>query len=1199
MAFPCEGMRAVLVCDTTEQLCEDVNASQWAIEERPTTQVLAFFFPELSGWKGMLQQLYDGNWVFHEVLNICSRELKPHLGGLLLTDALYGACELSGSLKQVAACAVQVSLTCLWLSWGIPISNFSGHGKGELVVRVLQGSSILELLSEEKHGSRPSVGPSQKTKPFVICVGPSSAAKGLEPAVSAMSCLAPREQGARSLCKALGKWWVSGGHVDWDRYYSSFKGACSPVRLPAYPFHRVGVEQFQSSQPHGPVDSSLPFALCKPKPGDLEDMPPNLLACVGHVLAVEAVDLDPETSFLENGGDSQSLPHMQQSLFKTFGVKVTQEDLMNLPLSQLLGLKELECEVDRSLTCCEADRYQAFPLTPIQEAYVWGRAVSGVSAHGYLEVDVHADFDLSAFESSFSAMIRRHDMLRMELIRDSAGNYLQRIRAPEATGCAFQCDIIDLTSIDPSTSLTLQLQELRQQYSHEVIEMEGDSLFRIRVSKCHDIEGHVWWRLHFSFDSLVLDMFSMRILFAEWHALYTGEPEKPRLQLNFRDWVMWSQKQASTPQYLKAKSYWEQRYQQMPGAPALHLLRRPEGLKECRFQRCIDFVDQETWSHLKVLAKQFGLTSTSVVLTLFAAVLGRWSQTQDFLISLTTFDRDSMLHSEMGDIVGDFTSVILLEVHTSLFGHEPLKASVEKVLKQLNDDLRHKQYDGVKVQRELIRSQTSLVAPIVFTSLLNLPFSDSSESVGQHFGDVAFSITQTPQVWLDCKVFEAAERLAIEWDFVEEILPADHVHGMHEAFCRLVKLTGRHFDAHSAIPEVLGDADLSAWRTFNRTSRAWEQTCPRTLQELVRQGLSQRDAAALIWDSPVSGKLCNLSAVALRHHVQQLCNLLRPHINANDIVALHMPRSPGLVVAIYSVIEAGGAYLPLDVDQPLKRKQLMLTDSGSKALIYSSDSLGFEGVCLQQGAEVDSSASISGHFAVSPVAPDDLAYVIYTSGSTGPPKGVAVPHKAVMNRLAWMQETYTLKTEDVIMQKTSYSFDVSVWEFFWPLFGATLFVAQPDLQASPEYLQVQIGQHRISILHFVPGLLRDFVEQPCAVSDLSSLRHVFCSGEALHPDVVRKAYQVLPQHTEIHNLYGPTEAAIDVTFWPCPRSPIDMTFIGTPIANMQVFILNAGQLCPPGVVGELHLAGIGLAKGYLQKEDQMLMQHIYQRYNEY
>ena len=125
------------------------------------------------------------------------------------------------------------------------------------------------------------------------------------------------------------------------------------------------------------------------------------------------------------------------------------------------------------------------------------------------------------------------------------------------------------------------------------------------------------------------------------------------------------------------------------------------------------------------------------------------------------------------------------------------------------------------------------------------------------------------------------------------------------------------------------------------------------------------------------------------------------------------------------------------------------------------------------------------------------------------------------------------------------------------------------------------------------------MEQPCAVSDLSSLRHVFCSGEALHPDVVRKAYQVLPQHTEIHNLYGPTEAAIDVTFWPCPRSPIDMTFIGTPIANMQVFILNAGQLCPPGVVGELHLAGIGLAKGYLQKDDQMLMQHIYQRYNEY
>jgi amino acid adenylation domain-containing protein len=1134
-----------------------------------------FFFPPLLAWKGMLQQLYDTSWVFYQVMNRFSKELRSQL-----VDALYGELELSPLLAKAAGGAVQLSLACLWQSWGIRPSTCFGHGHGELVARIFEGElNTLELLGDDKKTTQQFAPPRScssdlHTKSFVICMGPIDAAIGLEPF---LSCVAAKDRSSRSLARALGKWFVSGGDVDWESYYSGFRRACQHMRLPPYPFQRTHVEPLRGVLPPPEVNHEE-----RVDPVD-HGARPTLLASVSCILERQEEDLDLRASFLENGGDSLTLPRMQKILLKDFGVKVTQEDLINLPLNELLcGVKVKDC---KSIVTSSAYRHDPFPLTPIQEACVWGRSVSNISAHGYLEVDVESTFDLGAFESSFHAMIQKHDMLRMELIPDDNANgpgYMQRIQEPMASG-DFKCEVFDLTDLTPER-LASRLQELRENYSHEVIAVTEGALFKIRASRCLD-EGEVWWRLHFSFDSLAIDMFSMRILFCEWHAIYAGELEKPRLQLSFRDWVMWSEEQTLTPEYQKAKLYWEHRYAKMPGAPALRLQMNPDDLKSWTFRRCLDYIDQNTWQNLKFVAKQRGRTGSSVVLTLFAAVLGRWSETQDFLINLTTFERDPMLHSQIVEIIGDFTSVILLEVHTSSYGREPFKDSVRKVLQQLNSDLRHKQYDGVRVQQELHRlSKNSAVAPVVFTSLLNLPLADGHESVGQRFGKVAFSITQTPQVWLDCKVFEADSRLAVEWDYVADLLPSDHVQGMHEAFCRLLRVTGCNFDFTLPLPEVLGVSQLKSWCALNSTSREWRD-CPSTLQGLLRKRLSQQCDSAVIWDNSSNTGSHSLSVQTLQRHIHSLAGRLRPEIGPSDIVAIHMARSPGLIVAIYSVVEVAGAYLPLDCDQPRPRKQYMLTNSGSKALIHSRDSLGFEGLCLES-PEVDFFEFPEAvEFVASPLAsPDDLAYVIYTSGSTGKPKGVAVQHKAIVNRLAWMQDTYQLRAEDVVMQKTSYSFDVSVWEFFWPLFGASLLVAQPDLQADAEYLRKQIAKHRVSIIHFVLGMLKDFLGQALAAEDLSSLRHVFCSGEALYPDVVKRAYEILTPQTQLHNLYGPTEAAVDVTFWPCPRVP-QFTAIGLPIANMQVFILNSGQLCPPGVTGEIHLAGIGLAKGYLDNED--------------
>ncbi|HXH37708.1 MAG TPA: amino acid adenylation domain-containing protein, partial [Thermoanaerobaculia bacterium] len=220
------------------------------------------------------------------------------------------------------------------------------------------------------------------------------------------------------------------------------------------------------------------------------------------------------------------------------------------------------------------------------------------------------------------------------------------------------------------------------------------------------------------------------------------------------------------------------------------------------------------------------------------------------------------------------------------------------------------------------------------------------------------------------------------------------------------------------------------------------------------------------------------------------------------------------------------------------------------------------------------------------VAPHHLAYVIYTSGSTGRPKGVMNEHHGVVNRLLWMQEAYGLGGGDAVLQKTPFSFDVSVWEFFWPLFtGATLVMAQPGGHKDPGYLADTIRRHHITTLHFVPSMLQVFLEHAEA-SQCLSLRRVVCSGEALPSALARRFAERLP-HATLYNLYGPTEAAVDVTAWTCPATEIpDAIPIGRPIANTQIYILDRyGAPVPVGVAGELHIAGVQVARGYLNRPE--------------
>lgn len=314
-------------------------------------------------------------------------------------------------------------------------------------------------------------------------------------------------------------------------------------------------------------------------------------------------------------------------------------------------------------------------------------------------------------------------------------------------------------------------------------------------------------------------------------------------------------------------------------------------------------------------------------------------------------------------------------------------------------------------------------------------------------------------------------------------------------------------------------------------------------------------------------------------------------VGPDTLVGLFLDRSIEMVVGIYAILKAGGAYVPLDPEYPPSAIEFMLKDTGIPIILtrehleklLPSESRS-KTVCLDSilsatanGLDVNPACQATG---------SNLAYVIYTSGSTGQPKGVMNEHRGIVNRLLWMQDEYRLCASDCVIQKTPYTFDVSVWEFFWPLIcGARLVVARPGGHRDAAYLIDTIIGERVTTIHFVPSMLRIFLGNGNA-SDCRGLKRVFCSGEALPCDLQAKFFGTM-ESAELHNLYGPTEAAVDVTFWRCRRdSGSRVVPIGRPVANTRVYILDERmQPLPPNVPGELHIGGIQVARGYLNRPE--------------
>ncbi|MFD7560267.1 amino acid adenylation domain-containing protein, partial [Streptomyces sp. NPDC059835] len=578
----------------------------------------------------------------------------------------------------------------------------------------------------------------------------------------------------------------------------------------------------------------------------------------------------------------------------------------------------------------------------------------------------------------------------------------------------------------------------------------------------------------------------------------------------------------------------------------------------------------ELTARLTARARTAGVTLNSVIQGVWAMVLGRVTGRDDVVFGGTVSGRTADV-AGIEDMVGLLINT--LPVRFRIREDEPLLAALARFQDEQAELMDHQHVGLAGIQRAAGLGALFDTTVVVENYPLDLE-SMRDLAGGPRLTGVEGSDATHYTVNL---IVLPGERLRLHLDHRTDVLDARTARSLGEALERLLTAVA---DAPST---PVGEVDLLSAEQ-HRLIRDWNGTAvpvpDTTLVELFERQVARTPGAPA---TVFRGE--RLSYAELDARAELLAGeLCARGAGPERIVAVALHRSTEMVVSLLAVLKSGAAYLPVDPSLPADRIAYLLSDA-EPVLLLADDAVAAALPAaadlprLDPGAVPDGSATGAVRQAPLPAHP---AYVIYTSGSTGRPKAVVVEHSAIVNRLLWMQDRYRLGADDRVLQKTPFGFDVSVWEFFWPLItGAALVVAEPGGHKDPAYLSRVIQEEAVTTVHFVPSMLAAFVEDPKA-GGCRSLRRVVCSGEALPEELKNRFLDVLD--VPLHNLYGPTEAAVDVTHWDCRREDAGPVPIGRPIWNTSLYVLDPrGRPVPVGVAGELFLAGAGLARGYLRR----------------
>ncbi len=779
------------------------------------------------------------------------------------------------------------------------------------------------------------------------------------------------------------------------------------------------------------------------------------------------------------------------------------------------------------------------------------------------------------FEQSLNEIVRRHEILRTR-INLTKGQPVQVITA----AASWRLPLQDLSTLPPA-GREVEIHRLLSEDGQKPFDLEREPLMRTRLLRL-DEQDHV---LLICMHHIAGDGWSTGVLSRELSSLYesfsAGSPSRlAELPIQYGDFAAWQRDWLQGETLERELTYWRERLDGRPDSLELATDHPRPAVQTYRGAAQSFRLPASYLRSLNRLCQQEDATLFMTLLAALNVLLFRYSGQDDVIVGTPIANRN---RKEVEALIGFFVNTLVMR--SDLSGNPTFRELLGRVRKAALAAYEHqdlpfeKLVDALQLERDLMRTPLFQVCFVLQNATTKI------EKNGETAPKLIPIETDNPVAKFDLTlvVEERSDGLNCLLEYNTDLFEATTIERMLGHFQRLLE------SIISDPSQRLLDLGLST-PTEEQLLRQWNDTYreyphDKTLDQLFEAQVEQRpEACAVVCESDhVTYSELNRRANQVARYLQGL------GVGPEVLVGICAERSIEMMVGLLGILKAGGAYVPLDPEYPKQRLTFMLKDAQTPVLLTQERLVGdlpeYHGriVCLD--SDWEEIAELSAATPINALTPDNLAYVIYTSGSTGTPKGAMNTHRAISNRLLWMQDQYQLDGSDRVLQKTPMSFDVSVWEFFWPLLnGACLVMARPGGHQDSSYLVKVIAEQRITTLHFVPTMLRIFLNEP-DLERCRSLRRVICSGEALPVDVQQHCLSSLD--AELHNLYGPTEAAVDVTSWRCRQEPQLRTVpIGRPIANTQIYVLDQERRpLPVGIGGELHIGGVQLARGYWKRPD--------------